>query len=53
MTYDIVIGAMSDDQIYNYISDYVGSLQFLTTEFLNHSPSIDDAIMGGKAGELV
>lgn len=22
--YDIVIGAMADDQIYNYISDYLG-----------------------------
>ena len=22
-TYDIVIGAMADDQIYNYISDYM------------------------------
>ena len=23
-TYDIVIGAMADDQIYNYVSDYIG-----------------------------
>ena len=25
-TYDIVIGAMADDQIYNYVSDYIGGV---------------------------
>ena len=25
-TYDIVIGAMADDQIYNYISDYIDGI---------------------------
>lgn len=35
--YDIVIGAMADDQIYNYISDYIDGV--ITRKFL-HERSI-------------